>query len=317
VTTGIPSFTPSREQSAAKTRAVVRHVHETEAHWFAQGDPQSPTNPWMPFQPADFLSIMFDSVAELKGPEFLDVGCGPGTKMLLASHFFGLTAAGIEINPAMASAALGYGPVVRGDALAMAPGSYAEYDLVWLYRPFRDPLLEEQLEVRIMSEMKAGAVLAGGSWETCPAQLGWITVVDDWELRRGAWLKPELQDYTPTLAIETVSLPVLSCRYEAPGDLPGALPRHRVGLVLDRLGRARLRYPGDVRPAPQRAGHLVMAVVGHRADRLRAPVRLRRVDARALGDRRGVLRLRRLAGRAHRAGHLALSQRRRRQIGFL
>jgi trans-aconitate methyltransferase len=145
----------------------------------------------MPFQPADFLSIVFECVPEMKGGRwFIDVGCGPGTKMQLARQFFGLEAEGIEIDRPMAEAAAAYGTVFAADALDTPPGFYAEYDLVWLYRPFRDVQLEEKLESRVMNEMKPGAILAGGSWEHCPAEYGWIPVMDDWELRRGAWMKP-------------------------------------------------------------------------------------------------------------------------------
>jgi SAM-dependent methyltransferase len=145
----------------------------------------------MPFQPGDFMSIMFECVPELKGREFLDVGCGPGTKMLLARHFYGLEPFGVEVNPAMAEAAALYGDVTLGDALSLPDGFYATVDLVWMYRPFRDPDLEGMLEDRVTAEMKPGAVLAGGAWETCPAERGWVPVLDDWELRRGAWQKTD------------------------------------------------------------------------------------------------------------------------------
>jgi SAM-dependent methyltransferase len=173
-----------------RASVVIRQVQQIEHQWFAQGDPKSPTLPWMPFQPADFLSILFECIPEMTSPSFLDVGCGPGTKMLLASHFYGLDASGIEISPEMAKEAEKHGAVFWGDALQAAPGAYTGTDLIWLYRPFRDQLLEEQLEARVMDEMKPGAILAGGSWEMCPAAIGWIPVVDDWELRRGAWMKP-------------------------------------------------------------------------------------------------------------------------------
>jgi SAM-dependent methyltransferase len=173
-----------------RASVVIRQVQQTERQWFAQGDPKSPTLPWMPFQPAEFLSILFDCVPEMTGPGFLDVGCGPGTKMLLASHFYGLDVGGIEINPEMAAEAGKHGAVWNHDALQAPPGAYAHWDLIWLYRPFRDLLLEEQLEARITGEMKTGAILAGGSWEHCPAEFGWLPVMDDWELRRGAWMKP-------------------------------------------------------------------------------------------------------------------------------
>jgi SAM-dependent methyltransferase len=175
-----------------RASVVIREVQQAEHLWFAQGDPYSPTLPWMPFQPAEFLSILFECVPEMTGRAFLDVGCGPGTKMLLASHFYGLEVQGVEINPVMAVEAETHGSVWVGDALSAPPGFYREYDLVWLYRPFRDAALETQLETRLMNEMKPGAILAGASWELSPAERQWIPVVDEWDLPRGAWMKPRL-----------------------------------------------------------------------------------------------------------------------------
>lgn len=188
----VPAFMPGREQQFLTTAALIRDVQKQERSWFEQGDPNAVVNPWMPFQPADFLSIVFECLPELGGREFLDVGCGPGTKMQLAKHFFGLEPCGIEIVPDMAAAAAVIGGVRTGDALLAPDGVYENFDLIWLYRPFRDPQLELQLEERIMREMKPGAVLAGGSWETCPGYVPhrWIPIVDDWELRRGAWMRP-------------------------------------------------------------------------------------------------------------------------------
>jgi SAM-dependent methyltransferase len=178
---------------------TIRHVQKEEHRWFKQGDPTSPTLPWMPFQPAEFLSILFECVPELAGREFLDVGCGPGTKMRLARDFFGMETDGIEINREMAVAAAPHAscPVTTGDALSVGPGFYSGYDLIWLYRPFRDPQLETRLEARVMDEMKPGAILAGAHWEICPADHRWIPVFDDWEIRRGAWMKPRPVDDVP------------------------------------------------------------------------------------------------------------------------
>jgi SAM-dependent methyltransferase len=181
-------------KAAQKT---IRHVQKEEHRWFKQGDPLSPTLPWMPFQPAEFLSILFECVPELAGREFLDVGCGPGTKMRLARDFFGLEPVGIEINPAMAAEARAWGSVTTADALELGDGAFGAWDLIWLYRPFRDPQLETQLEARIMDEMKPGAILAGAHWEICPADHRWIPVFDDWEIRRGAWMKPRPVDDVP------------------------------------------------------------------------------------------------------------------------
>lgn len=190
MTQKVPAFIDQRDQRFLTTASAIRQVMKEEAQWFAQGDPRSPTNPWMPFQPADFLAILFDCVAEMRGRKFIDVGCGPGTKMLLADRLYGLEPEGIEISAEMAAAAEKHGRVYHGDAGDTPPGFYSGYDLIWLYRPFRDPVLEQRLEARVMDEMKPGAILAGGGWEICPADHRWITVVDDWELRRGAWMKP-------------------------------------------------------------------------------------------------------------------------------
>jgi SAM-dependent methyltransferase len=180
-----------RDEPFRQAAEVIRHVQKTEHRYLLHGERYDErVTPWMPFQPAEFLSILFECVPELAGRNFLDVGCGPGTKMLLAGHFYGLHAEGIEIDSAMAAAAAAHGGVFPQDALEAVPCFYSVYDLIWLYRPFRDRELEQQLERRIMNEMKPGAVLAGGGWEICPADQRWITVVDDWELRRGAWLKP-------------------------------------------------------------------------------------------------------------------------------
>jgi SAM-dependent methyltransferase len=182
---------PPGGQSAELTRGVVRLVQETEHTWLKQGDPASAMLPWMPFQPAEFCSILFECVPEMKGSRFLDVGCGPGTKLLLARHFFGLRPDGIEVNPELAAVARVYAGLLHtGDALLAPDGFYADYDLIWMYRPFRDRQLEQQLEDRVMAEMKPGAILAGAHWETCPADRRWIPVFDDWEIRRGAWMKP-------------------------------------------------------------------------------------------------------------------------------
>ena len=191
MTESVAAFTDPHDQKFLATAAMIREVQETEHRWLKQGDPASPVLPWMPFQPAEFLSVMFECVPELKGREFLDVGCGPGTKMRLARQFFGMRCCGVEIDLTMAVEAGRYGIVYGGtDALSLTPAMYSGFDLIWMYRPFRDRLLEEKLETLIMDAMKPGAILAGAHWEICPADHRWIPVFDDWEIRRGAWMKP-------------------------------------------------------------------------------------------------------------------------------
>ena len=182
--------------------ALVSDVQETEHKFLLHGPRHDPLyTPWMPYQPADFIGILWECMPELKGNWFLDVGCGPGTKMKIAETLFGLEVRGVEINHEMADEARKHftepGVVCTGNALNYDGLGY-QFDLIWLYRPFRDPVSEIRLEQRIMDAMKPGAILAGASWEIDPAALGWQTIVDDClispdgtsKIIRGAWQKP-------------------------------------------------------------------------------------------------------------------------------
>jgi SAM-dependent methyltransferase len=175
---------------------TLRSVQEQEREWMLVGDRHNKiTLPWMPFQPAEFLGIMFDVVAETNGPMFLDVGCGIGTKMQLAEEIYRLKVGGIEIDSEMADQAKARWPeaVWNWDALApLAAPLYRHADIVWLYRPFRDESHETLLEETVTRAMKPGAILAGGKWQMENPPAGWQPIVDDWDggNKCGAWQKP-------------------------------------------------------------------------------------------------------------------------------
>ena len=186
---------------ATEISMLVSEVQETEHQYLLHGPRHDPVvTPWMPYQPADFIGIVWECMPELSDDKFLDVGCGPGTKMQIAETLFGLDVYGIEINTEMAAVAakLFGDKVAPGDAMTYS-AVYSEADLLWLYRPFRDPTSEYKLEQKIIDAMKPGAILAGASWELDPAVLGWNPVVDDClinpadgtqKIIRGAWQKP-------------------------------------------------------------------------------------------------------------------------------
>jgi SAM-dependent methyltransferase len=184
----IPDLT-GQSARASEVQRTLRWVQDVEYQFRSHrpGSRQSVYNPWMPFQPADFVALMTDVVAEANGPRFLDIGCGPGTKLTLAEEIFGLEGVGIEVDADMAQAASVRHQVVHMDALGWE--RYGDFDIIWLYRPFNDPHFEYQLEQHVMEQMKVGAILVGGSWEM-EQPPPWITIVDDWEARRGAWMKP-------------------------------------------------------------------------------------------------------------------------------
>lgn len=178
---------------AGHIQRQIRWAQGEEHRLLLEGDRNDPVYlPFLPYQIGEFTSILTECTAELNGPEFLDVGCGTGTKMMLARELFGLSPHGVEINIEMAVSAGSRGAVVPGDALQFRNSSfYGLFDLIWLYRPFREASKEAELERILWDEMKPGAILAGGSWENCPAEERWTPIVDDWlGMRCGAWQKP-------------------------------------------------------------------------------------------------------------------------------
>lgn len=175
---------------AAAVQKVLRDVRDDEYDFLLQGGDKIRTS-WMPFQPADFIGMLSEAVAEAEGSTFLEIGSGIGTKSLLARELFGLSTTGIEYDDTLLTVALknGRGPAWQGDALQYTGEMYTHADIIWMYRPFKDAVLQDQLEQRVYDEMKPGAIIAGGQFENRPVGF-WATVLDDWDTgRRGIWKK--------------------------------------------------------------------------------------------------------------------------------
>lgn len=178
---------------AAEVQRLLLDLEEDELAFNLQGAGAERLG-WMPYQQADFLAIMTEVMKMTDGVAFCEIGSGIGTKSALVRALFGLTTFGVEYNEVLATVAgqKGRGPVWTGDALTY-PYGYGDYDIVWMYRPFRNDDLQHALEDRVYREMKPGAILAGGALVTKPE--GWITVVDDVDSgNRGAWKKPVAAD---------------------------------------------------------------------------------------------------------------------------
>lgn len=95
---------------------------------------------------------------------FLDIGCGGGVKVLLASQFFA-EAHGLEIDPGYLKIAQGVlSRVGRGRceaflANALQFGGYGDYDVLYFYQPIKSESLLMDLERYIADEAFAGTVL--------------------------------------------------------------------------------------------------------------------------------------------------------------
>jgi trans-aconitate methyltransferase len=144
--------------------------------------------PWMPSDAAQFLVLLIESMTEAPGDRFLEVGCGPGTKMLLAQNLFGLQVSGFDRIPEYIAAAREQG-LDAEVADALAYDRYDQFDIVFLNRPCRDQVLERALERQVWSKMRRGSVLLAMNTESVPPETRWLTIVDDYEAKRGIHLK--------------------------------------------------------------------------------------------------------------------------------
>lgn len=145
---------------------------------------------WIPF-PADcFVEILTDAFRALgneTGKSFLDVGCGIGTKVLLAATMF--DAHGIEISEEHLELSHRLGcPTNRTfKADALDYNGYHRFDFIYFYRPIRDEEIQTCLEEHIRKSMKVGAVIAP------------MLSVQDWEAfpefkRKGPYLYQKKRD---------------------------------------------------------------------------------------------------------------------------
>jgi len=169
-------------------RRAMTTAARLERHWLNR-EPGTGSRylPWMPFSIPAYIELVAEALPEAPGNRFLDVGCGIGTKMLLAREIFGLDVAGIEASPVYAEQAKTLGlDVLVIDAADF--GGYDGYDLIWFYRPVRDPDLQAALEKAVWDQVAPGAVVIGANLEAPPAD--WHIILDDWERKRGIWMKP-------------------------------------------------------------------------------------------------------------------------------
>jgi trans-aconitate methyltransferase len=143
--------------------------------------------PWMPYPLYEFVALLAEAVPAAPGGRFLDIGAGPGTKMLVAQELFGLDCRGVERVPEYVDAAAEMGLAVS-EADALGWGGYGDFDVAWFNRVFRDPGAQAALEAQIWERAVPFAVVICANLEEPP---GWWPVLDAWaDTRRGIYQKP-------------------------------------------------------------------------------------------------------------------------------
>lgn len=124
----------------------------------------------IPLSGAYFLNLLTAAQRILlaqgrSGPfRFLDVGCGAGSKVLTATAAFDV-AHGFDFNAAYVAraqdflkrAAMDPTAVWQDDALTF--DDYGVYDVIYFYRPLKDPQLAARHEARVLEQARPGTIL--------------------------------------------------------------------------------------------------------------------------------------------------------------
>lgn len=128
------------------------------------------------------MEVMKGCVEHDKKVEFVDVGCGIGSKLAYIKNigygYPSFNLHGIEITPEYAEVAKKLVPtanIIIGNALEQ---DYSKYDVIYFYCPLRDHKLETQLEKRIITTSKPGAIIMANLyqhdlWRMAPVQKVW------------------------------------------------------------------------------------------------------------------------------------------------
>jgi SAM-dependent methyltransferase len=141
---------------------------------------------WQPSPVGLFTQLLEECLPYVQAGNqtFLDVGCGIGTKCLIAASY-GLSVSGIDrvSDYIDESARLG---IVTQQMLIEDFADYADYGLVYVNHPRKDQEGEADLERQIQDHMSMGSVLLAINYGVSPN--GWTEVArqGDWN---AAWVK--------------------------------------------------------------------------------------------------------------------------------
>jgi SAM-dependent methyltransferase len=196
--------------------SFLRELKATESAWndVPVRYPREDAVHWMPFQLGQFVTLLTEAVAvtpppppmltateEPGQPRFLDVGCGPGTKVRLAQAMFSLNAFGIDIVPRFISEAQAHGAWCmlkdafempeRGGRATVDPWGYDDFQIVYVNRPSAN---QDELEHLVMERMAPDSVLIGVNWRNDPGKDGWLLAYQEYGSPGtpvcGVWIKP-------------------------------------------------------------------------------------------------------------------------------
>jgi SAM-dependent methyltransferase len=155
----------------AELDAVEEALRRLEAAWLPAPPGEAVHFGYVPLSLAEFLSGLEICRRHAPGRRFLDLGCGIGRAMLLASGL-GWDVTGIEHYAPYAASARSLVPEATVlECEAEQFGGYDRFDVVYSFRLCVDDRDQLALEQRIVSRMHPGAVIFLGH-RTLPEPVG-------------------------------------------------------------------------------------------------------------------------------------------------
>jgi hypothetical protein len=181
---------------AARIAEVIRTAARIEPQWqgrvIQNPDERQQYTPWMPFSVPAFIALLAEALPAADGDYFLGIGCGIGSKELLAREIFGLDAHGFDRVAEYVAAARSLG-IDAETADALEYTGYGKAHILWFNRVARDPALQARIERHVWVHAQPGAVAICANLDAPPPRDSWFPVLDDWDdLRRGIWQKIQL-----------------------------------------------------------------------------------------------------------------------------
>lgn len=147
-------------QPGGEGEALGLVIERLEAAWLpAEWFPRAELHWYEPLRVDHFLEALEMATAHAPGRKYLEVGCGIGTKLVLARSL-GLDVTGIEIREPYVAAARYLSPetnVLLGDARGF--DNYRDYDIVYAYRPVVGEAGQAAFEEYLARALRTDAVL--------------------------------------------------------------------------------------------------------------------------------------------------------------
>ena len=152
-------------------------------------DPDPEMWRWSPLELAEFdrmLTVATQCLVGFHLIKFCEAGCGIGTKLYLAKMYHGLQEVGYDISHDYLTKALELEVDARYMDLRTDSPPWAEYDIVYTARPFKEDEYEVAWEKSVQEGMRPGAVLIAAYTSFKP--YSWPCYYR--APFRGVWVKP-------------------------------------------------------------------------------------------------------------------------------